>query len=454
MDQKLVAAIERQNDQAIIDLVRFVAQPSISAQAVGMAEAAQLTADLLASAGFDVQVLPTDGPYPVVFGFQQGATDRTLLFYDHYDVQPPEPLDLWDTPPFQPTIRDGKLFARGVSDNKANIVSRLAAIRALREVYGTLPISIKFIIEGEEEVGSPHLPAFVEHNRDLLAADACIWESGGVDWDGAPQVVLGLKGILYVTLRVRSMARDAHSSTGTHLPNAAWRLIWAIASLKGPDERIRIDGFYDAVREPTAAELAAADVMPYDEKRTRQSFEIDRFLLGLEGPGLRRRILFEPVLNVCGLSSGYQGPGSKTVIPAEAMAKLDFRLVPDQRPEDVLEKLRAHLDRHGFDDVELDPEDHGENPARTPLDHPFARLVADAAFEVYGQPATLVPTMAGSGPMFSFSDTLGLPVASAGAGYPDSRAHAPNENIRLADFANAVKHVAAIVLKMASEQSW
>ncbi len=451
MDPKLLSAIQRQNEQAISDLKRFVAQPSISAQGVGMTEAAQLTADLLASAGFEVQILPTEGPYPVVIGTQRGATDRTLLFYDHYDVQPPDPVDLWETPPFQPTIREGKLFGRGVSDNKANIISRLAAVRALRDAYGTLPISVKFIIEGEEEVGSPHLPSFVECHRDLLAADACIWESGAVDWDGAPQVVLGLKGILYVTLRVSSMARDAHSSTGTHLPNAAWRLIWAIASMKGPDERIQIDGFYDAVRQPTAAEIAAADRMPYDEVRTRQSYRIERFLLGLEGAELRRRILFEPVLNVCGLSAGYQGPGSKTVIPAEATAKLDFRLVPDQRPDDILKKLRAHLDQHGFGDIQIEAENHGENPARTPLDHPFARLVADAALEVYGRTAAIVPTMAGSGPMFSFTDTLGLPVASAGAGYPDSRAHAPNENIRLADFENAVKHVAVIIQKMASD---
>jgi acetylornithine deacetylase/succinyl-diaminopimelate desuccinylase-like protein len=451
MDQKLLTTIQHQHDQAIADLIRFVAQPSISAQNVGMVEAVRLTAEMLAGAGFQVQILPTDGPYPVIFGHQRGASENTLLFYDHYDVQPPEPLNLWDSPPFEPTIREDKLYGRGVSDNKANIVSRLAAIRALREVYGTLPVSVKFVIEGEEEVGSPNLPAFVERHRDLLAADACIWESGGVDWDGAPQVVLGLKGILYVTLRVTSMARDAHSSTGTHLPNAAWRLVWAIASLKGVDERIQIDGFYDAVRPPTAAELAAADAMPYDEAKTRQSFQIERFLLNLEGASLRRRVLFEPVLNVCGLSAGYEGPGSKTVLPSEAMAKLDFRLVPDQRPEDILNKLRAHLDRHGFADVIVDPEDHGENPARTPLDHPFARLVADAALDVYGKPAAMIPTMAGSGPMYSFAATLGLPVASAGAGYPDSRAHAPNENIRLADFANAVKHVAAIIQRMASE---
>lgn len=449
MDEELSRAIDREYDHALADLNCFVAQPSISAQNLGMAEAAQLAAELLASAGLDTQILPTGGGYPVVVASGRGSSDQTLLFYDHYDVQPPEPLDLWTSPPFEPTVRDGKLYARGVADNKANLVSRIAAIRALRATGGELPISVKFIVEGEEEIGSPHLPHFVEAHRDLLAADACIWETGGVDWDGRPQVVLGLKGILYVTLRVRSLSHDSHSATGTHLPNAAWRLLWALNRLKGPDERILIPGFYDAVRPPTTAELAAADAMPFDEGRTRELSGIDHFLLDLSGPVLRRRQLFEPILNVCGLSSGYEGPGSKTVLPSTAMAKLDFRLVPDQRPEDVLAKLRAYLDREGFSDVQIEAEESGENPARTPLDDPFARLVADTAFDVYGKPAAIVPTMAGSGPMFSFTDTLGLPVATSGAGYPDSRAHAPNENIRLADFANAIRHCAAIVKAMA-----
>lgn len=450
MDEELSQAIDREYQRALRDLGDLIAQPSISAQGVGMEEAARMVAGLLAGAGLETQILPTEG-FPVVVGSLRGKSPRTLLFYDHYDVQPPDPLEPWSSPPFEATVRDGKLYGRGVADNKANLVSRVAAIRALRAVRGNLPISVKFIVEGEEEIGSPNLPGFVERNRALLRADACIWETGGVDWDGKPQVVLGLKGILYVTASVRSLARDSHSAGGTHLPNAAWRLLWAVNSLKGPDERIRVPGFYDAVRPPTPAELAAADAMPMDEARLRAQYGIDRFLLNLTGPDLRRRMLFEPILNVCGLSSGYEGPGSKTVLPSTAMVKLDFRLVPDQRPEDILRKLRAHLDAEGFSDVKIEAGEEGENPARTPLDSPFARLVASAAEQVYGQPAAIIPTMAGSGPMFSFTHTLSLPVATSGAGYPGSGAHAPDENIRLTDFANAIRHAAVVMEKMATE---
>ena len=217
-----------------------------------------------------------------------GKSPKTLLFYDHYDVQPPEPLELWTSPPFQPTLRDGKLYGRGVSDNKGNIAARVAAIKAWREVRGELPCSLKFCIEGDEEIGSPHMEEFVEEHRELLSADACLWEGGGVTWEGLPMVTLGVKGLLYVELTCETINRDAHSSYGTVLPNAAWRLVWALSTIKSPDERVQIEGFYDDVRPPTPEERAAIEAMPQEEAETLKSFGIEKALTGVTRRRLHR----------------------------------------------------------------------------------------------------------------------------------------------------------------------
>ncbi|HEV8573531.1 MAG TPA: M20/M25/M40 family metallo-hydrolase, partial [Dehalococcoidia bacterium] len=243
-------------NDSIASLVELCKLPTVSAQKQAISETAEHVVGMLRPLGFETQVLPKEGggpsAQPVVFASltpgpspdarergESGARERgalkTLLFYDHYDVQPPEPLELWTSPPFQPTLRDGKLYGRGVSDNKGNIAARVAAIKAWREVRGELPCSLKFCIEGDEEIGSPHMEEFVEEHRELLSADACLWEGGGVTWEGLPMVTLGVKGLLYVELTCETINRDAHSSYGTVLPNAAWRLVWALSTIKSPD---------------------------------------------------------------------------------------------------------------------------------------------------------------------------------------------------------------------------
>ncbi|GAJ23298.1 unnamed protein product, partial [marine sediment metagenome] len=219
--------------------------------------------------------------------------------------------------------------------------------------------------------GSPNVAAFVESNRQLLEADACIWECGGVNWRNEPVVSLGLKGILYVQLEVRGASQDVHSSMATVVPNPAWRLVWALSSLKDLEETIHIDGFYDKVLPPNQQEIDAINAMPLDEEETRQSLGLERFVKGVAGFDYKSRHILEPTCNICGLDSGYTGPGSKTVLPCLARAKLDFRLAPNQRPDDVLAKLRRHLDSHGFSDITIASQIEGENPARTPLDAPF-----------------------------------------------------------------------------------
>jgi acetylornithine deacetylase/succinyl-diaminopimelate desuccinylase-like protein len=444
--------IDNHLSEAIKDLMRLCRQPSISAQGVGMAEMAQLLSKVMQEYQVDTQILPVPGGnYPVVYGEIKGESPTTLLFYNHYDVQPPEPLELWTSSPFKPILEEGNLRGRGISDNKGNIAARLFAIRAFQKTRRKLPISIKFLIEGEEEIGSPHLSAFVKRNKRLLKADACIWECGGVNWKDQPIIMLGLKGILYVELEARGASLDVHSSLGTVVPNPAWRLIWAVASIKDIDENIRIAGFYDNVLPPTRKEIEALKAVPPEDKQTKKSLKLKRLVKDVAGFDYTSRHILEPICNICGIYSGYTGPGSKTVLPCVARAKLDFRLVPKQHPAEILSKLRKHLDSHGFADITIAPTTEGENPARTPLGSPFVNMVAQAAGEVYGVKPVIMPSMAGSGPMYLFTDILKLPTAGIGVDYPASRAHAPDENIRIADFILGTKHVAALLERMASD---
>ena len=445
---KIDKYLQNNLDKSIAELSRLAGQPSVGAQNLGMAECANLVAGMLKSRGFSVEIQPTDGA-PVVFGERKGKASKTLLFYNHYDVQPAEPLELWDSPPFEPSLRDGKLYARGVSDDKGHITSRLFAIDALL-AEGELPCNVKFIIEGEEETSSVHLHDYVLKNKDRLAADACIWEFGGIDHRGIPMQYLGLRGICYVELWVETAKTDIHSGLGgSILPNAAWRLVWALRSLKGSDERIRIPGFYDKVLKPSPRDVALFEALPEVSEEYKTRFGVKNFIKGLkDGVELRIAEVFEPTCTICGLTSGYQGKGSKTVQPARASAKVDFRLVPDQRPDEILKLLRAHLDAEGFSDVQIDFLG-GEPPARTDPDDPFIKLVVDTSKEIYGVPMEIVPMVGGSGPNYPFIHDLHLPVASAGLGYPDTRAHAPNENIRIDLYLQHAKHMTRVINEFA-----
>src|SRR5258705_463249 len=365
-------------DESLAEVSRYAAQPSVAAQNLGMEACADRVARMLRARGFSVETVPTD-VFPVVLAERAGRSDRTLLIYNHYDVQPPDPLGPWTAPPFTPTLRDGGLYGRGVSDDKGHLTARLLAIDALLS-RADLPCRIKFVIEGEEGIGSVHLPEFVRQNRERLAGDACLWEFGYVDHREVPLQYAGLRGICYVELHAKTASRDVHSGIGGSIfPNAAWRLTWALASLKGKDEKVRIPGFYDPVLPPTAPDrelMAQAPDMSEDHK-TR--YGVKEFLRGMKG-GVELSIaeVFEPTCTICGLTSGYQGRGSKTVLPARASAKVDFRLVPDMTPDQVLKQLRAHLDREGFPDIRI--QFLGGNPAgRTDPDHPFLRLVAETA---------------------------------------------------------------------------
>jgi acetylornithine deacetylase/succinyl-diaminopimelate desuccinylase-like protein len=432
----------------IEELRRLCAVPSVSARHEGIDACARLVAGMLERRGFEAEVSPTAG-HPVVLGHARGRNaSRTMLFYCHYDVQPPEPLELWESPPFEATERDGRLYARGVKDDKGEFVARLAGLDALRAIHGEYPCNVTFLVDGEEEVGSPSLAAWVEANRHRLGADGAIWEEGGVNAEGDPQAVLGARGMLYVELSVEVLARDAHSGMANLLPNANWRLLWALASLKGPDERIRIPGFYDDLRAPSARQRELLAKLPSQEEALKRQFGLSGLLLGRAGVEARTAV-FEPTCNVAGLGGGHQGPGAKTVIPAAALAKIDFRLPPALDPDDLERKLRRHLDAEGFADVRIERLG-GYRAGVTDPDAPLVRVMAETAREVYGREMQIVPFVGGTTPMYLFTEQ-GVPAINPGLGWgPFNQAHSPNEFIRLEDFERAARHIALIVDKFAA----
>lgn len=437
--------LENTLPDSLEELKKLTAQPSVAAQGWGMDEAAHLVGIMLEDRGFDVEIKDTDG-FPVVLGERSGKSDKTLLIYNHYDVQPPEPLELWDTPPFEPQERNGKVYGRGVSDDKGHIASRLHAIDALLNEEGELPCNIKFIIEGEEEIGSVHLPDFIKDHKDRLKGDACLWEFGGVDHRDIPLLYLGLRGICYVELSVETAKKDVHSGIGGSIfPNAAWRLTWALGTLKDEDEQIQLPGFYDPIDPPTERDKELMAALPAISEEYKKRYGVDHFLEDFEDETqLRMAEVFRPTCTICGLTSGYQGAGSKTVLPARASAKVDFRLIPEQRPSDVIQQLRTHLDEQGYSDIEIEFLGGGP-PARTDPDHPFVKLVVEASKDVYSSPMELVPMVGGSGPNYAFVNTLSVPVVTAGMSYPGTNAHAPNENIRKDLYLKHAKHTARIL---------
>lgn len=443
--------LRRELDNYVDETSKLCAQPSISATGEGIDACADMVIDLLESRAIRVQRFETSGN-PIIVGWLEGVSERTLLFYNHYDVQPPEPLELWTSPPFEPVVRDGALYARGAADDKGEFISRLAALDAVRAAHdGELPCGVLFVVEGEEEVGSPTIAQFVRDNKDLLRCHGGIWEFGGVDLDDRPQLTLGYRGILDVEITVETMVMDAHSGGAHMLPSATWRLIRLLNGLKGKDERIQIKGFYDQAESPSEYDLNLLKALPDNEAWIREHLGVKEFVSDLSGKALKKAV-FNPTCNIQGIGSGYLGEGMKTIIPAKAMAKIDFRLVPGQDPEDIFAKLEAHLENWGYGDAEVKPLAMMW-PAKVDPDDPMVTLTASTAREVYNKASRLDPLTGGSSPVYAMANPLGgIPIVAAGINYPGGRVHAPDEHFRIADFVKGSRHVARIINGFASIQ--
>lgn len=413
--------------------------PSMAGNDADLAAMASWVEERLTELGGKPQRLKYgDAPPALLCSF--GSGPRSVLVYDHYDVQPVDPIDLWVTDPFKPEIRDGVFYARGSADNKGDLVARLAGLDVYRQLHGEPAAEVKFLIEGEEETGSKNFETLVHDHGDALRADGCIWEGDGIDHAGRPEFVFGAKGLAYVELNHQGLKDDQHSSLAVVAPSPVWHMIEALSSLRSPDGKVLIDGFYDDVEAPTTADEEMLANFPFEEDAERERLGVDHFVGNVTGIDLLRRYFFEPTCNIAGIDAGFTVPGtSKTVLPKQVMAKLDMRLVPNQDPDDIVKKLRKHLDARGFDDIEISTFSM-EHPVRSPADSSIAQATVQAATNIFDTPAALSPMMIGTGPMYPIASILGIPTVSpAGVCRPDSNIHAPNENCRVEDFLKIVE---------------
>lgn len=422
----------------IDELVELCRIPSEASNREALGEAAAWVADRLRRLGARVQVLEREGAVPLVVG-EIGA-GRTLLAVQHYDVQPAAPLEPWTAGAYDPQVRDGRLYARGASDNKGELLARIWAVEAYLATIGELPCRVRFLVEGEEEGGGWNLGPFLDEQPWIREADGALIEGGDIDLEGRPRITCGVRGMASLELGLRTIAYDAHSSMANLLPNAGVRLAQALASMWDAEGLPGVDGLDEGVQAPTPAQLAVLERVPdSDTDALLAVYGIDRFLGGRRGQEALRAMTFRPTLNLQGLWSGYTGPGGNTITPAEAHARLDIRLVPDQQPEAIERAVRAHLDAHGFGDVEVRVFDYQYGAWWTAPDHPLVRAAIRASEAVLAKPAVVHLSTPGTCPMHVICTPNDVPAVSLGGTDDDARAHAPDESYRLDYAAAAVR---------------
>ncbi len=436
-DDRVLAHLRANHDRIFSKLVEFASIPSVStdpAHAADIDRAARWVATALAAAGpLTVRTLLTAGN-PVVYGEWLDAPGRpTVLVYGHYDVQPPDPLEKWHSPPWTPTVRDGRLYARGVSDDKGPMLIPIAVAEAFFATAGGLPVNVKFMFEGEEEIGSRHLDAFVERHKDLLAADVVVSADGAMWRIDEPSLTVASRGLCGLELTLTAASKDLHSGRhGGGVANPLHAMATLIASLHESDGGVAVAGFYDAVRELSRDERAALAALPYDERAYLAQVGAPS-AFGEPGYTTLERQWTRPTLEVNGMWGGYQGPGQKTVIPSEAHAKITCRLVPDQDPEEVAARVRQHLETHVPPGTRLSVSsaDHGSRAAHIRNDH-FALKAADAALQATYGVRPLVVRMGGTVPISElFQRHMGLDTVFFSFSTADEDFHAPNEFFRV-----------------------
>lgn len=445
----VIATVDGAHDALLADLFELLAQPSISAQNLGIRETAAIEERLLREAGLETRIIETGGE-PFVYGEWLGAPGKpTILFYGHYDVQPPEPLELWESPPFEPVIRDERIFARGVADNKAQHFSHIAAIKAWMDTTGSLPVNVKVILEGEEESGSPNFHDAVVANQDLLRADLVFMSDRPVSDIRYPQIAFGVRGMLYIELRAKGPNRDLHSGHwGGVAPNPIWTLVRALGTMMDDQNRVTIEGYYDNVVEPTPGARSAMEALPFDIPSI------------LEGVGMTElpppddlpyadRIMAQPTFNLSGLNGGYGGPGSKTIIPSTAVAKIDMRLVPNQTPDEIWAKVAAHVAAFA-PDVEAVRLRGGVLPSYTPVEHPLADPIRKAVEFGFGAPPIDIPIVGASLGEATWTKTLGMPAIHVPYGAPEQANHSPNENYRVERLWQGIATSAALLAELSA----
>jgi len=448
--------IARKNEQKALDLLRqLVRFPSVANRdKQSILECANLIEEQLTSRGFKSTQFPTEGS-PVVFGEKSVGARKTLLFYQHYDVQPEDPIDAWESSPWEVSVREGRAYGRGAFDNKGPLVANLLGMDLIERALGEIPVNVKFVVEGEEEAGSAHLPSFASANRDFLKADGCVMEIATAAPGVRSEIQCGAKGTVYFELVAggtpRFPGRDVHSGYAGGVPNAAWRLVWALSSLKDEKENILIDGVNELVEPPTEEDLRALSDFGEDlTDMLRGDYGLGSTLLGRSGLELATAVFMKPSITISGVTTGYQGPGGKTIVPSTASAKVDFRLVPKLTAQKAEDLFRAHLKKKGFDDIQVTKAESSYDPARTPVDHPFVRMIHNMSKQVATPAhARLAPISFGSGPNYLFVPHAPCCLAVSQTELTGTNFHAPNENIPLSSMTNTMAFAAALAERLA-----
>lgn len=420
------------------DFDRLVEFKSVSAKRSELPETAAWIADTFRDLGAQEVEKWTDfgEDNPVVFASFKGQNqDKTILFYNHYDVQPAEPFDEWKTEPFKVTEKDGFFYGRGISDDKGELMYRLTLLKYYKE-HGGLPVNVKFFVEGEEEVGSLRTPKYAEKHSEQLSCDACVWEGGGYNNMDHYQVVGGLRGIISFDVEVTTADVDMHSSLASYAESAPWRLVKGLSSLRDTNGHILIDGFYDTVDKMSPEEEKLAEEQDFNLENAKKAAGLRRTVNDYNP---LKELVNMPTISINGLSAGYQGTGVKTVIPRHASAKLDCRLSPHQDPEKMMQLVREQLVKNGFPDLEVHM-NLGEPGYRANVNDEFVKLAMDEAKKYYGPETKYVLNSAGGGPA-DMVKTLGVPTLAIGCGYAGAKVHGPNENIRVKDYTDAVQYL-------------
>lgn len=434
------------------DLLRIPSVSTDPGKRADVRRAADFLLTKLSGLGFQTDLLETPG-HPVVYAeFHVSDELTTVLVYGHYDVQPPEPLGLWAAPPFEPTVQGGKLYARGASDDKGQVYAHVKGVEALLELTGTLPLNVKFLIEGEEEIGSPNLLPLIEANRERFAADTVLISDGAMAAPETPTITYGLKGLAYVEVWVRGAAMDLHSGAfGGAAPNPIDGLAKMIAALHDEAGRVTVPGFYDAVVDITPEEREVFGRAPFDEAALAQELGVSA-LPGEAGYTVLERLWARPTLDCNGVGGGFQGEGSKTVIASQAMAKISCRLVPNQTPQEITHKLSDYLKALAPEGLTVEVKDlHGGDPAVTPLTSKAVQAAGRALEAVYGRPVVFART-GGTIPVGStFQKVLGADVVFVGMGLESDRAHSPNEKFDLVNYYRGIEVSAALLEAFAKE---
>ena len=426
------------------ELIEYLRIPSEQDEADALERAATWTAQRLRRLGAEVDVVraeergPSKAVPPLVVG-EIGDGPRTLNLVQHYDVQPAVPFELWETPPYEPAIREGRIWARGATDNKGEFLPRLWAAEALLAAGMQVPCRLRYLVEGEEESGSRHLEELLDARPDLRDADAALIEGGKLTLDGQPEINAGVRGILVVELSVRTIAHDAHSSLASILPNAGIRLVHALATLWDLEGLPAFEAIDAGVLAPTPSQLAIVDAYPVSKlDELRAEFDLAGLAGDLDGGEAFRAMAFRPTCNLQGIWSGYTEEGIKTITPADAHARLDLRLVPEQDPAAVLAGMRSHLDARGFADVTIEGVT-GERAWWTDPAHPVVQAAIAVSEEVTGRRALVSVSLPATAPMWQVCASRRVPATSLGTYRDDCRAHAPNENVRIDDLAAATR---------------